>query len=96
MGFKTENEEVTITIPPDDHAFVGDDCESKHNLDFEGPEKDLLAMLEHGADIPSIPDSIRIRIGGRDLPQGIGFGMSPMSEQVVRDTAAKRLRRLLK
>lgn len=97
MGFKTENEEVTITIPPDGHAFLGDDYLSTHNLDFEGPEKDLLALLEYGRDIPSIPDSISVKLGGRDSPPSIGFGiMSPITRQVLRDTAAKKWRSLLK
>jgi hypothetical protein len=92
LGFESENEELTLTFTKDSHVLLGNDDLSRHNIDFVGPEECLLAILADGGNLQSIPDSIRVRIGGREFPadmeQGIGVA--------ARNTAAKKLRSLLK
>jgi len=92
LGFESENEELTLTFTKDGRVLLGNDDISRHNIDLVGPEEHLLAMLAEGGDLQSIPDSVRVRIGGREFPtdleQGIGVA--------ARNTAAKKLHSLLK
>jgi hypothetical protein len=90
LGFKTENEDLTLTFTKDNIVLLGDDKSSTHNIDFEGPEEQILAMLSDGGNLRSIPDSIRVRLGGREFPEDmLGTG------KMARDTAAKKLRSLI-
>ena len=88
IGFGTENERVTLTLSWDRRVTLSDSGLSKHDFDLDGPEEEMIMMLENARDIRSVPSSIRVRMRGRD-PR-------PEFDYVVRDTIAKLLRILFR
>jgi len=88
IGFGTENERVTLTLSQDGRVTLTDGGFSKHDFDLDGPEEEMLVMLENARDIRSVPGSIRVRMRGRDVRLEVDY--------VVRDTVAKMLRMLFR
>ena len=88
IGFGTENERVTLTLSQDGRVTLTDGGFSKHDFDLDGPEEEMLVMLENARDIRSVPGTIRVRMRGRDV--------RPEVDYVVRDTVAKMLRMLFR
>lgn len=84
IGFSTEREQVTLVLSWDRRISLTSNDPSRHDIDMEGSEEGMLALLENARDIRSIPSSIRVRVRGRDPP--------PQVDYAVRDGAAKMLR----
>ena len=88
IGFGTENEHVALVLSWDCRVTLCDGGLSKHDIDLDGPEEEMLVLLENARDVRSIPGSIRVRGRGRD-PR-------PEVDYMVRDTVAKLLRTLFR
>lgn len=88
IGFGTENERVALILNWDRRVTLSDGNLSRHDFDLDGPEEEMIMMLENARDIRSIPGSIRVRMRGRDT--------RPEVDYIVRDSTAKLLRILFR
>lgn len=88
IGFATENERVELTLSWDGRVTLSDGSLSRHDIDLRGPQEQMLVLLENAQDIRSIPDSIMVRVRGRDPPLEADYA--------VRDGIAKTLRTLFR
>jgi hypothetical protein len=88
IGFGTEREQVALILNWDSSVSLTDGIDSRHDLDLDGPEEEMLILLENAKDTRITPSSIRVRMRERNSRPDIDY--------VVRDAAAKMLRILFK
>lgn len=85
--FVTGSENVALVLAKDGRATLEDYHMSKRTIELEGPEYDMLTMLENARDIRSVPGPIGIRVRGREVDRAD-------IDYMLRDSVAKTLRTL--
>jgi hypothetical protein len=68
LVFKSECEEVTLSVDKKGHASVRKGVPTNPSIELEGPHDSFLEMLREERNICGIPSRITIRIGGRESP----------------------------
>jgi hypothetical protein len=68
LVFKSECETVTLGIDDEGHASVNKGMPPNPGFELVGPHDSFLTMFGDERNVRSIPGSIIIRLGGRELP----------------------------
>jgi len=87
LVFKSEREEVTLSIDREGHASVNRGMPPNPGFELMGPHDSFLTMFSDERNVRSIPGSIVIRLGGRELPD-------EMSQRMFREGIERLLRAL--
>jgi hypothetical protein len=87
LAFKSEFEEVTLSIDKDGHASVSKGHTSTHTILLAGSHDSFLKMFQDERNVSMIPDSITIHLGNREFPHNI-------SERVLRELVERFLQKL--
>ena len=88
LVLKSEFEEVTLSIDDEGRASVSKGRPIEQSIELLGPHEPFMEMFKDERHIGSIPGSIVVRVGGRELPD-------EMSQRMFRDGIARLLRALL-
>jgi len=87
LVFRSELEEVTLSIDKDGHATVSKGRPSTPTISLLGPHDSFLRLFQDERKVRMIPDSIDIHLGDRMLPHDV-------SQRVIREVVERFLQKL--
>jgi hypothetical protein len=89
ITFRSELETITLVVEKDGHASTVKEYPQEKVLMLEGAHEDFVRMLNAQEGFGMIPDSIRVTLAGKAMPDAT-------SERAVREGVEKTLARLMK